>query len=52
LTTEKDKVKLSEFKEDLKDFDIYYLPIKIEVDEEKKLKEKIRNHVTNYPEHS
>ena len=52
LTTEKDKVKLSEFKEYLKNFDIYYLPIKIEVDEENKLKEKIRNHVTNYKEHS
>ena len=45
LTTEKDKVKLESFTEDLKDINIYFIPINITIDKQKEFKKEILKYV-------
>ncbi len=45
LTTEKDKVKLENFNIDLKDIDIYFIPINIIIDNKKEFKKEILQYV-------
>ena len=45
VTTQKDAVKLMEFSKELDDIDIFYLKIKLKLDEEKKFKEFILNNL-------
>ena len=45
VTTQKDAVKLMEFSKELDDIDIFYLKIKLKLDEEEKFKEFISNNL-------
>lgn len=45
LTTEKDKEKLLVFKEEIKEYPIYFIPIEIKIDNEKKIKNILTNYV-------
>ena len=52
LSTEKDKVKLTQFLESFIGIDIYFIPINIEIDEKKKFDNLITDYVTKYKRNS
>ena len=52
LSTEKDKVKLINFKTEFDGVKLFFTPINIKIDSEQEFNKLITDYVTNYKEHS